>query len=52
MDESRNTDAKPDQPNDDRATDKPQGPPPGTKDDLTKAQEEAARDRAKYGGYQ
>ncbi|MBP2295077.1 hypothetical protein [Azospirillum rugosum] len=52
MDERRNTDAKPDQAEKDGATAKPDVPRPGTKDELTKAQEEAAQERAENGGYQ
>ncbi len=52
MDENRNTDAKPDHARSDSATNKPDAPPPGTKDELVKAQEEAAQERAENDGYQ
>ncbi|MCW2239062.1 hypothetical protein [Azospirillum canadense] len=52
MGENRNPDTKPDQAGNDGATSKPEIPPPGTKDELAKAQEEAAQERAENGGYQ
>lgn len=56
MGENRDTDSKP-QPEKDTATGKPDAQPSGTKpsgtqDELTKAQEDAARERAENGGYQ
>lgn len=51
MGENRNTDSKP-QPENDTATAKPDAQPSGTKDELTKAQEQAAQERAENGGYQ
>lgn len=47
MGDNRNTDSQP-QAEKDRAT----GKPAATKDEMTKAQEDAARERADKGGYQ
>ncbi|WP_211114930.1 hypothetical protein [Azospirillum baldaniorum] len=51
MGDNRNTDSQP-QAENDRATGKPDDQPAATKDEMTKAQEDAARERADKGGYQ
>ncbi|TWA75716.1 hypothetical protein FBZ83_12269 [Azospirillum brasilense] len=51
MGDNRNTDSQP-QAENDRATGKPDDQPAATKDEMTKAQEDAARERANKGGYQ
>ncbi|WP_188262960.1 hypothetical protein [Azospirillum tabaci] len=51
MGDNRNTDSQP-QAENDRATGKPKEQPGASKDEMTKAQEDAARERAEKGGYQ
>ncbi|MBB3266697.1 hypothetical protein FHW79_004344 [Azospirillum sp. OGB3] len=51
MGDNRNTDSQP-QAENDRAAGKPDDKSAATKDEMTKAQEDAARERADKGGYQ
>ncbi|WP_174451688.1 hypothetical protein [Azospirillum baldaniorum] len=51
MGDNRNTDSQP-QAENDRKTGKSDDQPAATKDEMTKAQEDAARERAEKGGYQ
>ena len=51
MGDNRNTDSQP-QAENDRAAGKPDDQPAASKDEMTKAQEDAARERAEKGGYQ